>query len=280
MIGRNGRCGGAYTPDMDTVVQFRGEVGAAHPIASVDNALMVIQLLIEKPTLRVMDVADRLGVARSTAHRVLSALLARGFVVQDARKVYHRGPFFDLLASGGGAPRDIRPALRPLLIELSESVGETVHLGVLEGNGARFIDGVPSAKPLRVGVRTGMLLPAHRTSIGKALLAELPAESVRSLYPRGFDGKTERLSEARDEFEREIATVRRKGYARNIGESDSRVTAIGTCIRDSSGRAVAAVAIAIPRARFEDSMLAPLVARLRSTAADAAESISTNIAVA
>lgn len=258
-----------YHLSMNKVVRHSGEVGASHPIASVDNALRVIMMLAEQPSVRVLDVAETLGVARSTAHRVLTALLARGFVVQDARKIYHRGPFFDIIAERAAPRLDIRAHLHPHLVALSERLGETVHLGVLEGNGARFIDGVPSTRTLRVGVRTGMLLPAHRTSIGKALLAELPAESLRALYPRGLDGTAGTSIQDRHAFERQIAAVRRTGYARNDGESDARVAAVAMCVRDDSGLAVAAVAIALPRVRFDRSMVPDLIAELDRTLTDA-----------
>lgn len=83
---------------------------------------------------------------------------------------------------------DLLTIARPHLEHLANTVSETTHLMVLEGNGARFLDGVEGPQALRVSYRTGTLLPAHVTSGGKALLAALPADRLRALYPNGLPG--------------------------------------------------------------------------------------------
>ena len=77
---------------------------------------------------------------------------------------------------------DVRTKARPLLIELVEQFNETVHLMTLEGTQVRYVDAVEGTRALRVVPRTGSLLPAHCTSGGKALLAELPDERIRAMY--------------------------------------------------------------------------------------------------
>ena len=228
----------------------------------MDRALQILEMLGERRSVRVMDVADHLGVARSTAHRLLTALLRRNFVVQDAAKVYHRGPAFT--AAGFGAD------LRPHLETLATRVDETCHLVVLEGNGARFIDGVESAQVLRVGSRIGMLLPAHTTAAGKALLAELSAVDFFALYPRGLPGMHTELAR-RTTLRRELALIRKRGYATNFDESERGVTAVGVAVRDDGGLVLASMAVACPTARCPRTRVDSLVRSLRS-AASAAES--------
>ncbi|MFI5611655.1 IclR family transcriptional regulator [Amycolatopsis sp. NPDC051903] len=218
--------------------------GEALPIASVDNALRTLTLLGEKQNLRVMDVAAYLGVARSTAHRLLTAMLQRGFVVQDARKIYRPGPAFTRL----GRPGVVRPGLtelvRPSLVELSERVGETCHLGVLEGNGTRFVDCAKAPGSHRVGSRVGMLMPAHSNSIGRALLAELSPAAFQALYPRGLPAPRGSEIARRADLQRALAVVRQQGYALNFEESGPGIVAVGTCVRDDAGQAVAGIAVA------------------------------------
>lgn len=237
-------------------------------LSSVDRALRILELLGERKAVRVMDVADELGVARSTAHRLLNALLRREFVVQDAAKVYHRGPAF--LAAGFGADRMpvLRAAVRPHLERLGERTGETCHLVVLEGNGARFIDGVEAQNVLRVGIRIGMLLPAHTTAAGKALLAELSPADFFALYPRGLPGMRAELAR-RTTLRRELAAARERGYATNFDESERGVTAASVAVHEPGGRAVASVAVACPSARCSRSRIEALVEVLRETAAGA-----------
>ncbi|MGW6898946.1 IclR family transcriptional regulator [Streptomyces sp. NPDC054919] len=237
-------------------------------MASVDKALQILVLLGERERVRVMEVADYLGVARSTAHRLLVALMSRQFVVQDANKVYHRGPAF----LGAGFGREglcfLRVSMRPFLEDLAKHVDETCHLVMLEGNGARFLDGVKSSQNLRVGLRTGTLLPAHITAAGKALLAELSPADFFSLYPFGLPGQKDLHKRA--ELQQELTQVRKRGYATNFNESERGVTAVAVALKNPGGRAVASFAVAGPSARWPRSRLEPLVTALRETA-DAAE---------
>ncbi len=215
-----------------------------------------------------MDVADHLGVARSTAHRLLTALLRRDFVVQDAAKIYHRGPAFAAAGFGSDRSSGLRAAVRPHLEALATRVGETCHLVVLEGNGARFIDAVESPQVLRVGSRIGMLLPAHTTAAGKVLLAELSVVDFFALYPRGLPGMRAELAR-RTTLQRELGVVRKRGYATNFNESERGVTAVAVTIRDEGGLVMASMAVACPSARCSRSRVDSLVASLRTAASTA-----------
>jgi len=132
---------------------------------------------------------------------------------------------------------------------LARQVGETVHLMALEGNGVRFLDGVDGSFALRVGTRIGLLLPAHTTSGGKSLLAELPAEELGRLYPRGLPRVDPPAIADLSELRRALVAVRRRGFATNVEESEPGITALSVCVRDSAGRVVAAVAMAAPTIR-------------------------------
>lgn len=244
------------------------------PLSSVDNALQVLELLSSQPSIRVFEVAERLGVARSTAHRILAALLARGFVVQDAHKVYRVGPAIERFSRPQIAgPRVTKEMIHPHLEGLAARVGETCHVAVLEGNGTRFVDSVESTHALRVGSRVGMLLPAHKTAIGVALLAELPISTLRSIYPRGVTGDAREARQTLQTLERKIRSVRRNGFATNLGESDTGIAAIGMCLRDPHGRALAGMAVAIPTPRFEKESVPDLKAALT----DAGEAVRTEL---
>lgn len=138
------------------------EFGSApqYPIESVDNALRVV-LLGEHHSLRLTDVSKYLGMASSTAHRLLAILQYRGYVQQDATtRSYVPGPTLDSLAFGLLRRLDARDRARPVLERLNNDLGETVHLGRLEGNEVHFIDSIESDRALRVANRLGA--PAWR----------------------------------------------------------------------------------------------------------------------
>jgi DNA-binding IclR family transcriptional regulator len=110
------------------------------------------------------------------------------------------------------------------------------------------------------------LLPAHRTSIGRALLAELPPSVLRTLYPRGVDGVIRNAKVTLVELEQQLRLVRRHGYARNDRESHANITAFGVALRDAFDRPVAAISVAVPPQRLEESAVPHLVTQLRTAA--------------
>ncbi|MGP4043712.1 IclR family transcriptional regulator [Streptomyces sp. 2A115] len=231
----------------------------SYPVSAAGNALRVVRLLHELDELRVMDVADRLGVARSTAHRVLAMLVFEGFATQDRHKVYRPGPALQAIRGSRAAPPpDLITIAHPHLRRLADAVRETTHLMVLDGNGIRFLDGVEGPQALRVSYRTGTFLPAHTTSGGKALLATLPADRLRALYPNGLPEDRARTPKNFESLMNELVTVRRHGYAINLQESERGVHAVGACVRDRTGTAVAAVAVAAPSVRCTRASLAEL----------------------
>jgi DNA-binding IclR family transcriptional regulator len=215
--------------------------------------------------LRVSDAALQLGVARSTAHRLLSALVAQGFAVQDGRRAYRPGPS---LTDPPEAPWPASAAHRRL-VDCRDALGEMISLMVLEGNAVRFIDSVEGLHQLRVASRLGQLLPAHVTAGGKVLLAELPRSEIAALYPRGAAASTgtgRHTGMPLPALLRELQTTRRRGYGLNIDESEQGISAVAVCVRDADRATRAALAVAMPSARFDRRRVRPLVATLLTTA--------------
>lgn len=236
-----------------------------YAIESVDKALRLLLLMRHRGMVRVTDVSDELGVARSTAHRLLMTLAHHGFVVQDSiSRSYRVGRVMVEIGLAAVGELDVRRKARQHMEKLAAELRETVNLLVLEGAEVRFIDGVESDRTLRVTSRTGLLLPAHATSGGKALLAELSFSDLEALYPNGLDRMTERTLTDINLLRDELAEVRRLGYATNRGEREHGVHAVAVCIHDHAGRAVAALAVSVPAPRA--SRLHDFVEPLRRSA--------------
>lgn len=222
-------------------------------LSSVDNALHLLSLVGERRALRVAEAAEELQVARSTAHRLLTALRNRGFVTQERpNSVYRPGSALLEIGLAAVGRLDIRRAARPVLEQLRDESGETTSLALLEGTTVRFIDCIESQRSVRVGSRTGIVLPAHTTAGGKAILAALPEGELERRYPGAdLEPRTESSVRTRTDLERELDEVRRCGYASNGGESESSIGAVGAAVHDLIGYPLAAIAIAIPMSRFE-----------------------------
>lgn len=242
-----------------------------YALESVDNALRLLQMLRDTGRVRVTEAARELGCARSTAHRLLAMLVYRDFAVHDDERGYLPGPALSAPRVAGRPAQVLRQALAPHMERLCDQVGETVNLVIRVGTQVRFLSSVESAQVLHVGDRRGTILPAHRASGGKALLAELTADELDELYPAGDDAPTGRTDErptgpAYAKLCRELARVRRRGFALNMEETETGVCAVGTCVYGQDDRAVAALSVAVPSARFHRDDVEPLAAHLRATA--------------
>ena len=221
-----------------------------YAIESVSNALRLLSLFRQQEVLRVTDASRELGVARSTAHRLLMTLAHEGFVQQERNsKAYRPGPALLELSFSSGGIQELRQAARPLMEELSAALNETVQLLVLEGRSARFIESVECDRAVRVTGRTGALLPAHATAGGKALLAAMAPDDLLVLFRAGLPRLTEQTNTSMATFVEELSDVCRQGYALNLGESLDGLHAVGVRIANPAGRVVASLAVSVPADR-------------------------------
>jgi DNA-binding IclR family transcriptional regulator len=249
-----------------------------YAIESVDNCLRILQALRDSGQVRVSEVAAELGIARSTAHRLLAMLVYRDFAVQAEDRSYRPGPALSAGPLRGEPAQRLRQLMRPHMEALCDQVQETVNLVVRLGTQTRFLHTVESAQLLRVGDRQGTVLPAWQTSGGKALLAELPDAQLTELL-RGVGGVGGRppqglTAAGRRALVSELRLVRDQGYGENIEESESGVCAIGVCLRDGTGDAVAALSVSAPSVRYTPDRSRVFLRELRATVARAEADIS------
>ena len=249
-----------------------------YAIASVDHALLLATILQVEGPLTVSEAAERLGVARSTAHRLLSMLCYRDFAVQDDDRRYSAGPVLSLAARSHSRAALLRAVAMPHLTALTERVAESTNVMVLAGDHVRFIGSVEGTQALRVGNREGMVFPAHRTTGGVLLLADLPPDQFEAIY--SDERWADRLSERPDlkALRREMRLARERGYAINNGRTETGVTAVGRAVRTADRHAEAAVSISLPTARFSRNVLPQLVAALAVTTADIERELAAAIA--
>jgi DNA-binding IclR family transcriptional regulator len=229
-----------------------------YPIESVDNALRILQMMRDEGEVRITDVAAALGVAPSTAHRLMAMLIYRGFAIRDDSRHYSAGPALGASAIGSSWTRTLRVAVEPTLEILSSRLDETVNLIVRVGISARFLTSIESSTLLRVGDRTGSVLPARSASGGKVLLAFEPLAQLERLYR----GKSAELSgDALNDADfallvADMAAIRRRGYAINREETETGVGAIGIPVLTPAGAPIASFSVAAPVGRLE-RLLAP-----------------------
>ncbi|MFC5825843.1 IclR family transcriptional regulator [Nonomuraea insulae] len=219
-----------------------------YALSSVDHALQLAALLQQEGPLRVTDAAERLGVAVSTAHRLLAMLVYRDFAEQGADRRYRPGKVLRPAETTGAPVALLREVGLPELRTLVERTRESANLVVPAGAEVRFVATAESPQILRVGDRVGCSLPAHQASGGKAILAALPPSDVTALYDGDAGIDLPRLR-------RELALVRKRGFAVNDQLTETGLTAIGVAVRRADGSPLAAVSLAMPTARFDRDMV-------------------------
>jgi IclR family acetate operon transcriptional repressor len=219
-----------------------------YAIGSVDSALLLATLLQQEGAMRVTDVAARLGVSVSTAHRLLGMLVYRDFAEQLPDRRYAAGPVLRRGPLQQASVTRLREVALPHLRRLVDAVGETANAMVLAGSDVRFVATVESDQVLRVGDRTGRTLPAHLSSGGKAVLATLDGEQLAGLLePLDAAGAAR--------MERELRTIRRRGFAVNDQGTEAGLTAVGVAVPPAGGFTGAALSLAAPSARYSRDRL-------------------------
>lgn len=223
----------------------------AYAVESVVNAARILLMLRDTAELQVGAVAERLGVAKSTAHRLLATLVSQGLLHQEgSRRAYTAGQALIEVGAKVVGGLDLRDRTRPILERLTEITGETTHLLVLNDTEVMFVDGVESSHTIRAATRIGARESAHVSAAGKALLAELSLEELHRRYPEEqLAGGTDAALRTRAELELALEEVRTLGYAVNRSESESDLTAVSMVLRDGAGVAVGAVSVSGPAGR-------------------------------
>ncbi|MEU5398073.1 IclR family transcriptional regulator [Streptomyces sp. NPDC005963] len=240
----------------------------AYGVTSVDHALQLAVVLQVEGPLTVSEAARRLGVARSTAHRLLSTLVYRDFAVQGEDRVYRAGPVLEIAATAESNVGAVRAAALGPLKALAETLDETANLCVRTGRTVRFIASVECAQALRVGSREGMVFPAHLVSGGLVMLASLSDDELALLYAAGTtDGPSAAWPEPA-QLKADLHSVRQSGVAVNLERSERGVVALGTGVRDGAGVTVAALSVSLPSVRYSPRGVQRIIAAL-TTAADA-----------
>jgi DNA-binding IclR family transcriptional regulator len=235
-------------------------------LESVDRALQLVTWLRNGEVTSVKSAGERLGVAPSTAHRLLGALVDRDFAVQDRERRYRAGSQLVSHGESHFSVNQLRQVARPALQTLYGNVNDTVQLMVLTGPHVRFIDGIESEAALHVKARMGDLMPAYCSAGGKAILAELGNVEVEQIYRGGLTPWPTARIHTLPALKRQLAAVRKAGYAVNTEETEQGVSGLGVCIRDATGKPIAAYTTAIPTARHHKSKVPDHVRALKEAA--------------
>lgn len=203
----------------------------------------------DRPVLGIADIADELGMSRSTTHRYVITLVALGYLEQGASRKYRLGLRVTDLGMSALSSTGLREHSHPYLEDLRQQTSYTVNLAILDGIEILYVDRARSFRrgqsKIDLNLRPGSRLPAYCTAMGKVLLAALPDEDVRDLLAKmQLTKRGPNTITSKKGLRAELDQVREESFAVNDEELASELLAIAAPVRSESGEVVAAVNMA------------------------------------
>lgn len=241
-------------------------------VQSVDRAVSILMTLARTGEAGVTEIADELGVHKSTAFRLLTTLESRGLVEQNvARGKYRLGFGVVNLASAVTASLDINRVSRPVCQALARDVGETVNLAIHDGDSMFNVDQVMGSSAVTTVNWVGKRNPLHATSSGKVFLAHMPADELDGHLARPLPRFTPNTITDPDDLRRQLGIIRTNGYAFSLEELEVGLNAVAAPIRSFEGDVVAALSASGPAYRLTPDSLTRVAKQTVSAAAQISE---------
>lgn len=236
-------------------------------LTTVAKALHVLQAFsYDHPVLGVSELSRKLGMGKSSVHRILSTLAEQGFVVKTPDDRYRLGLKLHELGQLVVSSLELREVAHVPLERLRNDTGETVHLAVLEGIDVVYVHRFESQATLRMFSRLGRRIPAHTTSSGKCLLAFGEPEAVEVVLEHGLPRVGPRTITARNAFLDTLRKIRTEGYAVSVEENERGVVSVGAPVFGHDRTCVAAVSMAGPMLRMTADKIPALSRQVRRCA--------------
>jgi IclR family acetate operon transcriptional repressor len=221
-------------------------------VRAVERALDVLLCFTSQtPELTMTQIADRIGINKSTVHRLLGTLQRKRFVQRDpATGAYQLGIRLFQMAYLTLEHDDLRRLATPFLHRLREQYQENVDLSVLDEMDVVFVNHLEGPQRVKVASATGQRLPAFATASGRANLAYLSEDEVRGILARGMTRYTQYTPLTAEAVLEDLRLIRERGFALSEQEYEDGINAVAAPILDGSNRPFAAVAIVGPAYRM------------------------------
>lgn len=224
----------------------------------MEKALKIIGILAESgKELALHEIAEKLGIPKSTAHGLISTLYNYNFIEQSSfTGKYKLGLRLFELGNIVANRMDVRTTAAPYIQKLVETIEETVHLTILDKGKVLYIDKRESHQSLRIASQIGMRLPAHCTGVGKVLLAFSPPSEIKKIVAtNGLPMFTKNTITDFNKLEKELKRIKIQGYAIDNEEFMEGLRCVAAPLRDHTGKVCAAISISGPVSRLEGEKL-------------------------
>lgn len=238
-----------------------------HSVQSVDRAVSILQVLAARGPSGVTEIAESVGIHKSTVFRLLATLESRGLVEQNGERGRYRiGYTMVELAGGASQVSDLSALSHPICQELAAAVGDTVNVAIRDGDDVISIEQAIGTSIMSIDW-VGRRTPIHATSAGKLFLAHMSPDEVADVFaksPRKYTPQTI-VDPAR--LAAELEKVREQGYAVSFEEHEIGLVAVAAPIHDLKGRIIAAVTLSGPTFRINEETIPGLAEQLLAAGA-------------
>lgn len=210
---------------------------------------------------------EQLQLPPSTLHRLLQALIERGYVDQNGDN-RHYGPGLKIFEVAEAAKQNSRfnlgRVVRPYLQQLTDESGETSNLIIRHDQKIVYVDQVPSSRSVRMFTAIGHHAPLYCTGAGKAILSTLTDDQLQPYVAQlHFEQLTPRTLSSAEALLHEIAQIQRCGFAMDNEEYETGVRCVAAPIVNASGQCIAAISVSGPAARLSYELAERLGDRVR-----------------
>lgn len=241
----------------------REEKSKAAGSQTLQRGLDLLDQVIDGPV-KLADLSERMGLTRSTTHRLANAMVERGFLTFLPREGYQLGPKLLQLGFLAQAQADVVQIARPHLEALASASEDTVHLGRLDSDQALYLDKIAGRRRVEISSRIGDRHPLTSTGLGKALLLD----DSETVWTRLFDA--ERVDGTHDAdaalwFDRMRAYVA-QGRTFDLEENEDQIRCVAAPVRDAAGAIVAAISLSSAAQYMDDERMQALSADVRAAA--------------
>ena len=246
--------------DSDETDIGRGPAGSQ----TLQRGLDVLDAVIGGPV-ALLDLAEALGLTRSTTHRLAAALVERRFLTLTPREGYSLGPKLLELGFLAQQQRDLYRVARAHLEALATATEDTVHLGVIDEDRALYLDKLPGRRRIEISSRVGDRQPLTSTGLGKALILDDGEARWRDLFAREGDGSGPGGVNVSIWLER-MRNYAAKGHAFDLEENEDRIRCVAAPVRDVTGKIVGAISVSGAAQYMDDARMAAMVGDVTDTA--------------
>jgi DNA-binding IclR family transcriptional regulator len=227
------------------------------------RGLDMLDQVIDGP-IRLAELSARMGLTRSTTHRLANALIDRGFLTYLPRDGYQLGPKLLQLGFLAQSQTDIVQIARPRIEALAAATEDTVHLGRLDGDLALYLDKISGRRRVEISSRVGDRHPLTSTGLGKALLIDSAEEEWSRLFAADQAHGAPRAE--RDVWLERMRNYAEAGHAFDLEENEDQIRCVAAPIRDASGKIVGAISISSAAQYMADDRMQALSGEVRATA--------------